>query len=58
MDGMEYFYELSSGLACGGHRDNKSTQILLLYPYFKLKHGKKMIAEYNPNRECEDSLGA
>ena len=41
MEGMEYFYELSSGLPSGGPRDNKSTQNLLLYPYFRLKHGKK-----------------
>jgi len=47
MEGMEYLYELSSGLPCGGPRDNKSTQNLLLYPYFRLKHGKKMITEYN-----------
>jgi len=57
MDGMEYFYERSSGLPCSGHRGNKSTQILSLYHYFKLKHGKEMITQYNSNRECEDSRG-
>jgi hypothetical protein len=56
---MEYFYELFSDFPCGGYRENKSTQNLLLYPHFKLKHGKKMITEnINSNRECEDYIGA
>jgi hypothetical protein len=55
---MKYFYDFSSDFPCGGHRDNKSTQNLSLYLYFKLKHGEKMIAEYNSNQECEDSRGA
>jgi hypothetical protein len=46
MVGMEYFYELSSGLPSGGPRYNKSTQNLLLYHPFRLKHDKKMITEY------------
>jgi len=58
IDGMKYFYDFSSDFPCGGHRDNKSTQNLSLYLYFKLKHGEKMIAEYNSNQECEDSRGA
>lgn len=47
MEGMEYFYELSSGLFCGEPIDNNSAQNLLLCLSLKLKHGKKMMTEYN-----------
>jgi len=58
MKGMEYFYELSSSLPCGEPRDNKSAQNLLLCPYFRLKHGKKMMTEYNFKSRIRDSSGA
>ena len=41
MKGIEYLYEYYSSLPSSGSVDNKSIQNLLLYPYFRLKHGKK-----------------